>query len=320
MDKKDLTTQQPNKDHAEDKTNTSSSSENSRSGERNDENSSKQDELSLSLVKYDLETGDADAPVRAVYRSNGGQASGVTSDKGEASFRRPDADEKESDVFDSSKDVKGEVSDDEGIPVTKFSAVLPSRKDRFLKESVEEGKHGNSDELKSSTQKPFYNDAVDTSEGKPKYNDGINSSIGKSLDDEEESSKEEPIYNAKVQSRVEHRRGTEIGDVEQKDYSLAEVEEQDESQMTRRQIRKQKKKEQEREKGLKKAARGRIRAFPIWFRLVIVLLLFAGSLVAGAMFGFGIMGEGSPRDILEPESWYKIYDLIFDGTEMERAR
>lgn len=71
----------------------------------------------------------------------------------------------------------------------------------------------------------------------------------------------------------------------------------------------------------KKQKSGRIRLIPIWFRLILILFFISVALVLGAMMGYAILGEGgNPMDVLEPETWYHIYDLIFDGTEMERQR
>ncbi|MCD8509134.1 MAG: DNA-directed RNA polymerase subunit beta [Bacillus sp. (in: Bacteria)] len=54
--------------------------------------------------------------------------------------------------------------------------------------------------------------------------------------------------------------------------------------------------------------------------MIVFALLLTGSLVAGAMFGYGFVGEGEePRDILDRNLWYQIYDFIYTDTEMERS-
>ena len=69
----------------------------------------------------------------------------------------------------------------------------------------------------------------------------------------------------------------------------------------------------------KREKEGRIRLIPIWLRLVIILLLAFIAMIVGAMIGYGIVGDGTnPFEIFNPETWYQIYDMIFEGTDMER--
>ena len=81
---------------------------------------------------------------------------------------------------------------------------------------------------------------------------------------------------------------------------------------------------QEEEKGKKKKKRekkGRLRIFPVWLKIVFSLFLFAVALAAGLMFGYGVIGDAEePRDVLEKETWYSIYDFIFEDTEREREK
>lgn len=60
--------------------------------------------------------------------------------------------------------------------------------------------------------------------------------------------------------------------------------------------------------------RARIRVFPIWLRLVLIVLLCTVSLIGGVMFGFGVIGDGKPFDALRVETWQHILDLI-NGVE-----
>ncbi|MGJ9384752.1 DNA-directed RNA polymerase subunit beta [Salipaludibacillus sp. CF4.18] len=74
-------------------------------------------------------------------------------------------------------------------------------------------------------------------------------------------------------------------------------------------------------KNKKNKPSGRIRFIPIWFRVILVLFLVIASVIVGAMVGYGIIGPGgNPMDVFEPDTWYHIYDIIFDGTEAERQR
>lgn len=78
---------------------------------------------------------------------------------------------------------------------------------------------------------------------------------------------------------------------------------------------------QEEESGKKKKKRekkGRLRIFPVWLKIIFSLVLFVVAFGGGLMFGYGIVGDGEPRDALEKETWYGIYDFIFEDTEHER--
>ncbi|KIL49786.1 DNA-directed RNA polymerase subunit beta [Jeotgalibacillus soli] len=53
-----------------------------------------------------------------------------------------------------------------------------------------------------------------------------------------------------------------------------------------------------------------VRLFPITVRVLLVLLLVAGSLVGGLMIGYGVIGDGNPLDALNKETWTHIYDIV----------
>ena len=74
---------------------------------------------------------------------------------------------------------------------------------------------------------------------------------------------------------------------------------------TREQVKKEKKKELR-----EKPKRVRVRLIPIWLRIIIVIALFALSIVLGAAFGYGVMGGGEAKDIFEKSTWTHIVDLI----------
>jgi hypothetical protein len=59
-----------------------------------------------------------------------------------------------------------------------------------------------------------------------------------------------------------------------------------------------------------KLKRIRIRLIPIWLRIVMVVLLLGASLIAGAMVGYSIMGDGKPSEIFEKSTWQHISNLI----------
>ena len=56
--------------------------------------------------------------------------------------------------------------------------------------------------------------------------------------------------------------------------------------------------------------RWRIRLIPIWLRIIIILIIMVVAVIAGAMFGYGVLGGGNPMDVLNKETWQHILDLV----------
>lgn len=54
----------------------------------------------------------------------------------------------------------------------------------------------------------------------------------------------------------------------------------------------------------------RKRLIPIWLRVIIVVLLCFVSLIAGLVFGYGVIGEGNPSDALDKSTWQHIIDIV----------
>lgn len=54
----------------------------------------------------------------------------------------------------------------------------------------------------------------------------------------------------------------------------------------------------------------RKRLIPIWLRLILVALFCFGALIAGLMFGYGVIGEGEPADALDKSTWQHIIDIV----------
>jgi hypothetical protein len=52
------------------------------------------------------------------------------------------------------------------------------------------------------------------------------------------------------------------------------------------------------------------RMFPIWARILLVIALIVLSLLAGLMFGYGVIGDGKATDALKWETFQHIFDLI----------
>lgn len=93
-------------------------------------------------------------------------------------------------------------------------------------------------------------------------------------------------------------------DVEKRKKSLPK----DKKTKEEAETRKQQKKKQKQEK--KKNKKPRRRIFPIWLRIIVVLLLAVGALTLGLMIGYGVLGEGRALDALKTETWQHIIDIV----------
>lgn len=64
------------------------------------------------------------------------------------------------------------------------------------------------------------------------------------------------------------------------------------------------------EKKQKKTWWVQIRLFPIWLRIILVLGLIVLAAALGAMVGYGVLGDGEPKDVLKWETWQHILDIM----------
>ena len=53
-----------------------------------------------------------------------------------------------------------------------------------------------------------------------------------------------------------------------------------------------------------------IRIIPIWLRIILIAILFAGAIAIGVSIGYSYMGDGDPADALKKETWIHIIDII----------
>lgn len=53
-----------------------------------------------------------------------------------------------------------------------------------------------------------------------------------------------------------------------------------------------------------------IRLFPIWLRIILVIVLIVLAAALGAMVGYGVIGDGEPKDALKWETWQHIIDIM----------
>ncbi|WP_255473297.1 DNA-directed RNA polymerase subunit beta [Planomicrobium sp. CPCC 101110] len=54
----------------------------------------------------------------------------------------------------------------------------------------------------------------------------------------------------------------------------------------------------------------RIRLFPIWLRILIILAILIVAMVLGVMVGYGVIGDGEPADALKWRTWQHIIDIM----------
>lgn len=52
-----------------------------------------------------------------------------------------------------------------------------------------------------------------------------------------------------------------------------------------------------------------IRMFPIWLRILLVILFFAGAAMTGLMVGYGVLGDGEPKDALKWNTYQHMIDI-----------
>ena len=73
--------------------------------------------------------------------------------------------------------------------------------------------------------------------------------------------------------------------------------------------RQQKKMDKAQNKEQKKTYWVQIRMFPIWLRILLIILLLAAAVAAGLMIGYGVVGDGKPTDALKWETYQYILDI-----------
>ena len=77
---------------------------------------------------------------------------------------------------------------------------------------------------------------------------------------------------------------------------------------TRESVKSEKKAKQKDE--TKTARWVRVRMLPIWVRILLFILLLAGSLALGAVIGFAGIGDGKAADVFKAETWQHIIDIV----------
>lgn len=64
------------------------------------------------------------------------------------------------------------------------------------------------------------------------------------------------------------------------------------------------------EKKLSHSRKIKIRLLPIWVKILLVVILMVISIVSGVIVGYGVIGDGSPKDALKESTWTHIIDIV----------
>ncbi|WP_453993096.1 DNA-directed RNA polymerase subunit beta [Bacillus nitroreducens] len=71
----------------------------------------------------------------------------------------------------------------------------------------------------------------------------------------------------------------------------------------------------EKEPKKKRERKIRIRLIPIWVRILLVIVLFAASIIIGVVVGYGVIGDGKPSDALKKSTWQHVIDIVNKDVE-----
>ena len=83
------------------------------------------------------------------------------------------------------------------------------------------------------------------------------------------------------------------------------------SESTQPKVSQKEKKEKRSDKQIEKPIRWyNFRLFPIWLRILLVLILLIIAGAGGLMVGFGVIGSGEPAGVLKQETWQHMMDII----------
>lgn len=53
-----------------------------------------------------------------------------------------------------------------------------------------------------------------------------------------------------------------------------------------------------------------IRMFPIWLRVLFIIILMASAAALGAVVGFSVIGDGTAAEVFKKETWQHIFDIM----------
>lgn len=79
---------------------------------------------------------------------------------------------------------------------------------------------------------------------------------------------------------------------------------------TREQVKGLRKEKKNSEENASPKRQVRVRLFPIWLRIIAIVLIMVVSVLAGALVGYSVMGDGKASDTFKKETWTHIVNLI----------
>ena len=79
---------------------------------------------------------------------------------------------------------------------------------------------------------------------------------------------------------------------------------------TREQINEERNEKKKTEENASPKQKVRVRLFPIWLRIIVMILVIAVSVLSGAVIGYSVMGDGKASDTFKKETWTHIVKLI----------
>ncbi|WP_227937061.1 DNA-directed RNA polymerase subunit beta [Alkalihalobacillus deserti] len=189
-------------------------------------------------------------------------------------------------------------------PTTSNDEEVPSKDKELLQEEAELAfdEESKSDEKAMATAKELdqldkdVSESIETGEATFEERDTTTVSAEETTEQELAESAEQNLSDGEIKEVEEppvNQEGT------QETVAVVEA-----SQESEEETREEKRKKRRREK------KPRLRLIPIWLRILISILLIGGSLILGMLFGYGVIGGGESVDVLKPDTWYHIIDII----------
>ncbi|MFS0783818.1 DNA-directed RNA polymerase subunit beta [Bacillus sp. 1P06AnD] len=58
----------------------------------------------------------------------------------------------------------------------------------------------------------------------------------------------------------------------------------------------------------------RIRLIPIWLRIILFVAAVLAAVLIGCLVGYSVIGDGSPGEVFQKDTWTHIRDLVKQGS------
>lgn len=79
---------------------------------------------------------------------------------------------------------------------------------------------------------------------------------------------------------------------------------------TREQVKEERNEQKHIEENASPKRKVRVRLLPIWLRIIVIIFIMAVSLLAGAVVGYSVMGDGKASNTFKKDTWTHIVNLI----------